>query len=215
MRWPGCRPPNSTSSPSAPRPARRSAPRRTPRRSSATRVSRRWRRNNWHCPTTLWRIVADPEWRFEPWSRDTGLDRAADNDYPTTCTEVIAARDVHRSRRRIACCSCGRRPDVAARATVMEAWGFDYESHYIWDKNRIGTGYWNREKHELLLIGTRGNIPCPAPGTQWDLVIMTQRGKHTTSRMLPGHDRALFSNPAEIELNSPRPRTARLGRMGQ
>ena len=24
-------------------------------------------------------IVADPEWRFEPWSRKTGMDRAADN----------------------------------------------------------------------------------------------------------------------------------------
>ena len=24
-------------------------------------------------------IVADPEWRFEPYSRDTGMDRAADN----------------------------------------------------------------------------------------------------------------------------------------
>ena len=39
-------------------------------------------------------IVADPEWRFEPWSRHTGLDRAADNHYSTSCTEVIAARDV-------------------------------------------------------------------------------------------------------------------------
>jgi hypothetical protein len=26
-------------------------------------------------------IVADPEWRFEPWSRQTGRDRAADNHY--------------------------------------------------------------------------------------------------------------------------------------
>ena len=29
-------------------------------------------------------IVADPEWRFEPWSRETGMDRAADNHYPTS-----------------------------------------------------------------------------------------------------------------------------------
>ena len=39
-------------------------------------------------------IVADPEWRFEPWSRETGMDRAADNHYPTSATEVIAGRDV-------------------------------------------------------------------------------------------------------------------------
>jgi hypothetical protein len=39
-------------------------------------------------------IVADPEWKFEPWSRETGMDRAADNHYPTSVTEVIAARPV-------------------------------------------------------------------------------------------------------------------------
>ena len=40
--------------------------------------------------------------------------------------------------------------------TVMAAWGFDYVSHYAWGKDKIGTGYWSREKHELLLIGIRG-----------------------------------------------------------
>ena len=33
-------------------------------------------------------IVADPEWRFEPYSRETGMDRAADNHYPTSITEI-------------------------------------------------------------------------------------------------------------------------------
>ena len=34
-------------------------------------------------------ILADPEWRFEPWSRTTGMDRAADNHYPTSALNVI------------------------------------------------------------------------------------------------------------------------------
>jgi hypothetical protein len=54
-------------------------------------------------------IYADPEWRFEPRSRETGMDRAADNHYPTSSTDDIAARDVLRSRATIACCSCSRR----------------------------------------------------------------------------------------------------------
>ena len=29
-------------------------------------------------------------WRFEPWSRETGMDRAADNHYPTSSTDIIA-----------------------------------------------------------------------------------------------------------------------------
>src|SRR5262249_58168261 len=40
-------------------------------------------------------------------------------------------------------------------------------------------GYWNGEKHELLLIGTRGKVPCPAPGEQWDSLIQAPRGKHS------------------------------------
>jgi hypothetical protein len=39
-------------------------------------------------------IVADPEWRWEAYSRETGMDRAADNNYPTSVTEVVAERPV-------------------------------------------------------------------------------------------------------------------------
>jgi N6-adenosine-specific RNA methylase IME4 len=49
---------------------------------------------------------------------------------------------------------------------VMAAWGFAYKSNFAWAKNRMGTGFWNRNKHELLLIGTRGHVPAPAMGTQ-------------------------------------------------
>jgi N6-adenosine-specific RNA methylase IME4 len=46
-------------------------------------------------------------------------------------------------------------------------------------KNRIGTGYWVRNKHELLLIGVRGDIPGPAPGSQWSIVIDAPVGVHS------------------------------------
>ena len=110
-------------------------------------------------------IVADPEWRFEPWSRETGMDRAADNHYPTIITEVIKARDVES----IAADDCvlllwATMPMLPHALVVMAAWGFDYVSTTSGARTRLGIGYWNREKHELLLIGTRGNIPCPAPG---------------------------------------------------
>src|SRR6202035_5780837 len=82
-------------------------------------------------------IVADPEWRFEPWSRSNGMDRAADNHYPTSCTEVIAARDVPS----IAADDCvlflwATVPMLPHALIVMGAWGFDYQSHVIWAKRR-------------------------------------------------------------------------------
>jgi hypothetical protein len=39
-------------------------------------------------------IYADPPWRFEPYSRITGMDRAAENHYPTSPLAEIKALDV-------------------------------------------------------------------------------------------------------------------------
>ncbi len=126
-------------------------------------------------------IVADPEWRFEPYSRETGMDRAADNHYPTTAAHVVAQRDV----RSIAADDCvlflwATIPMLCEAIVVMDyGWGFTYKSHYVWGKDKIGTGYWGREKHELLLIGTRGNPPAPAMGTQCESLIIAPRGEHS------------------------------------
>jgi N6-adenosine-specific RNA methylase IME4 len=61
----------------------------------------------------------------------------------------------------------------------MAAWGFGYRSHIVWAKPRAGTGYWARSKHELLLIGTRGDIPAPAPGDRPDSIIEAPVGRHS------------------------------------
>jgi N6-adenosine-specific RNA methylase IME4 len=63
--------------------------------------------------------------------------------------------------------------------SVMGEWGFQYKSGFVWIKDRIGTGYWARNRHELLLIGTHGNVPAPAQGTQYDSVIEAAVGKHS------------------------------------
>ena len=125
-------------------------------------------------------ILADPEWRFEPWSRTTGMDRAADNHYPTSCTEIIAARDVPS----IAAKDCvlflwATAPMLPHALLVMAAWGFDYRSQIIWVKERIGTGYWFRNQHEVLLVGVRGKIPAPAMGTQWASIFVAPVIEHS------------------------------------
>jgi len=148
-------------------------------------------------------ILADPEWRFEPWSRETGLDRAPDNHYPTSALGEIAARDVAS----IAAEDCvlflwATAPMLPQALSVMAAWGFDYRSHVVWAKDRVGTGYWFRNAHELLLVGVRGAIPAPAMGTQWDSLISEEVGEHSQKpeaflRMIEQY----FPNLPKIELN--------------
>jgi N6-adenosine-specific RNA methylase IME4 len=123
-------------------------------------------------------IYADPPWRFESYSEDTGNDRIPGNHYPTQPTDEIAAIKVPAAKHCVLFlwATAAMLPDAL---TVMQAWGFTYKAHCIWNKDKKGIGYWFRGKHELLLVGVRGDIPAPAHGTQWPSVIDAPRGAHS------------------------------------
>jgi N6-adenosine-specific RNA methylase IME4 len=147
-------------------------------------------------------IYADPEWRFEVWS-EKGQDRAAANHYPTSPIEVIVARDVPS----IAADDCAlflwaTAPMLPDALAVMDGWGFTYKTHLVWDKELIGTGHWLRSQHELLLIGTRGAFPAPAPGTQLPSLLRSRRREHSRKpdETLDWIDR-VYPNLPKIELN--------------
>jgi N6-adenosine-specific RNA methylase IME4 len=108
------------------------------------------------------------------------MDRSADNHYATSSLEAIKAIDV---RSIMASDSAmflwATVPMLPQALETLAAWGFAYKSNFLWIKDRIGTGYWSRNAHEHLLIGTRGKIPAPAPGTQWPSVIQAPVGRHS------------------------------------
>ena len=159
-------------------------------------------------------ILADPEWRHEPWSRATGLDRAADNHYPTSPTEVIAARPVASiSAPDSVLWMWGTVPMLPQALEVMARWGWIYRSHLVWRKvypgGRLGPGYWSRIDHELLLIGTRGRVPAPALGGQWphSVIDAPWTGEHSEKPAI-FHEiiEHYFPTLPKIELNARRAR---------
>jgi N6-adenosine-specific RNA methylase IME4 len=145
-------------------------------------------------------IYADPPWRFEPYSRDTGMDRAADNHYPTMTLDAIKALRVP------AADDCvlflwATIPMLPEAIAVMEAWGFGYKSACVWVKDKTGTGYWFRNRHEMLLVGTRGSVPAPAPGDQYPSVIEAPVGAHSAKpRRFHKMIEALFPNVPRLEM---------------
>ncbi|MER8540276.1 MT-A70 family methyltransferase [Mesorhizobium sp. M1334] len=179
-------------------------------------------------------IYADPEWKFEPWNADTGMDRAPDNHYPTSDLLTLMKRDVGA----IAAKDCvlflwATAPMLVEAICVLDAWGFAwierdattgylmpnkaharYVSHWAWLKQKIAPGYWNRGKHEILLIATRGNPVAPAMGDQlhsWvdDVAIEADATKHSAkpdvfAEWIEKH----WPNTPKIELNA---RSARPG----
>jgi N6-adenosine-specific RNA methylase IME4 len=155
-------------------------------------------------------ILADPEWKFEVWSEAGLTNASADNHYPTSELAVIKARDVPS----IAATECvlflwATVPMLPQALDVMNAWGFTYKTSFVWTKDRWGTGYWNRNQHEYLLVGTRGNVPAPAPGTQCSSVISAPVREHSVKpeKSLELIE-AYFPTLPKIELNRrgpPRP----------
>jgi N6-adenosine-specific RNA methylase IME4 len=100
-------------------------------------------------------------------------------------------------------------PFLDVAMDVMRFRGFTYKTTIIWDKVVVGTGYWFRNRHEQMLVGTRGNVPAPAPGTQWPSVIVERKRGHSVKpeqsyQMIEQY----FPNVPKIELNcrgKPRP----------
>lgn len=149
-------------------------------------------------------ILADPEWRFETWSRDTGMDRAADNHYPTSTLDAIKGRPVAD----IAAQDCALllwvpAPLLPQGLEILEAWGFAYRSHVIWLKDKVGTGYWFRNQHEILLLGTRGSVPAPSMGDQYRSALAYDVGAHSEKPPF-AHEiaEAYWPSLPRIELNA-------------
>jgi N6-adenosine-specific RNA methylase IME4 len=148
-------------------------------------------------------VVADPEWRFEFYSPRGSLNSSADNHYETSALDVIKTRDVPS----IAADDCvlflwATVPMLLQALEVMAAWGFQYVSNFAWAKDKAGTGYWNRNQHELLLVGRKGDIPAPAPGMQWPSVIEAPVTEHSAKpeKFLELIE-AYFPTLPKIELN--------------
>jgi N6-adenosine-specific RNA methylase IME4/ParB-like chromosome segregation protein Spo0J len=130
-------------------------------------------------------IYADPPWPWTSYNQVTGMDRAP--TYPTMEIDAIKALKVQSIAAPDSVLFLWATvPTHMQAGEVMAAWGFSYQTQFVWlkkiregEKNRPGTGYWSRNVHETLLVGTRGKIPAPAPGTQQDSVIDAPVGEHS------------------------------------
>ena len=148
-------------------------------------------------------ISADPPWQFLTYSQN-GMDRSADNHYPTMTLEDILAMQIPATPDAFLGL-WATAPMLPQALEVMAAWGFVYRSQCIWVKDRIGTGYWVRNQHEILLIGTRGNIP--APSQPWSSVITAPRGAHSEKpAIFYEMIEAYFPNLPRLELFARGPR---------
>jgi len=126
-------------------------------------------------------VLADPPWKYDFAETDS---RQVENHYPTGTVPEIAAY----MRKEMASESTSHNCVLFLWATVAkltEAFdllaelGFQYKTCAVWDKEKIGMGYWFRGQHELLLVATRGEFSPPEQEHRVSSVFREPRGKHS------------------------------------
>jgi N6-adenosine-specific RNA methylase IME4 len=152
-------------------------------------------------------IYCDIPRRFNAWSAETGLERSPDNHYPTmTFDELlrIPVRDLAAEDCVLFFWSTSA--SLLDDLEIIAEWGFaplrprdefgrlrcdaqgsslqpvgegSYRSHQVWVKDRVGTGYWFRNQHELLLVCVRGDVPAPLFGSQDASIVTAPVTKHS------------------------------------
>lgn len=99
-------------------------------------------------------IYADPPWRYG----NQGTRAATRNHYNTLSAnelcELPVAATAEKNAHLHLWTTNAFLPDAFR---VIEAWGFEYRSCYVWVKPQMGIGNYWRVSHEFLLLGIRGN----------------------------------------------------------
>lgn len=106
-------------------------------------------------------ISADPPWRFASNSA-AKPGRNAMRHYPCMRDDEIAALPVEEWAADQALLFMWTTAPMLERSmAIPKAWGFRYVTQMVWPKSRIGTGFWVRGQHEIVLICKHGKFPRP------------------------------------------------------
>lgn len=101
-------------------------------------------------------VYADPPWQYG----NQATRASTDNHYPTMTLDDICDLPVSKVVDEHAHLHLWTTNGFLFDAKrVMEAWGFEYRSCFVWVKPQMGIGNYWRVSHEFMLFGLRGKCP--------------------------------------------------------
>ncbi len=121
-------------------------------------------------------IYADPPWQYE-FSETTS--REIESHYRTMTVEDICNMGLPKIHDDSLLLMWATAPKIIEAFEVIDAWGFQYKTSLVWDKQIMGMGYWARGQHELLMVATKGCFSPPEPAYRIPSVYSERRGKHS------------------------------------
>lgn len=144
-------------------------------------------------------IYCDPPWRYQFAETNS---RAIENQYPTMKLEDIKMLDIPADENAVLY-MWATAPKLQEALEVIEAWGFEYRTCAVWDKEIIGMGYWFRGQHEILMVAVKGKFSPPTPENRYSSVIRERRTKHSKKPLiLYEMIESMYPNGKYIELFS-------------
>ena len=130
-------------------------------------------------------LYADPPWNYNDQRTGTASSGAAVGQYNTLTVEELcdledtASRGVRDLRAEDAVLFLwATAPMLPEAMQVMDAWGFGYKTHFVWDKVRGFNGHYSNVRHELLLLGVHGSF-VPATKQLRDSVVTIEKTRHS------------------------------------
>jgi len=160
-------------------------------------------------------ILADPPWKYDFAETDS---RQIENHYPTGTVPEIAAymRKELQTEDTAHDCVLFLWATVAKMTEAFELLdelGFQYKTCAVWDKEKIGMGYWFRGQHELLLVATRGQFSPPEQEHRVSSVFREARGRHSEKpECVYQWIEAAFPNACKMEIFQRKPRANWIGK---
>lgn len=121
-------------------------------------------------------VYADPPWSYNDKQNTTRLG-GAEKHYGTMPLEDICAIKPPTEKDAVLFL-WATSPLLREAFDVIDAWGFEYKTSFVWDKVAPGLGHYNSVRHELLMVCTKGSC-TPDVGTRPDSVVSIERTEHS------------------------------------
>jgi N6-adenosine-specific RNA methylase IME4 len=125
-------------------------------------------------------IYADPPWNYG----NSGLDEYghAERHYKTMLTNDICELPVgDYTATNAVLFLWATSPLLPDALRVIEGWGFEYKTSFVWDKVKHNFGHYNSVRHEFLLVGVKGSY-TPESKELHDSVVELERTERHSAK---------------------------------
>lgn len=130
-------------------------------------------------PSKLYRVIyADPPWKYND-KLVEGYGPAEHHYTTMSIDELVALKVAPLAAPDAVLFLWVTSPLLKDCFQIIEAWGFEYKTSFVWDKVKHNMGHYNSVRHEFLLVCTRGRCVPDVPTLIDSVQTIERSDKHS------------------------------------